>query len=42
MMILGTGPKTPREGATEYFEPDLLKGRGIKIATSESKMVLVG
>jgi acetyl-CoA carboxylase carboxyltransferase component len=34
------GKMTARERV--YFEPNLLKGRGIKKATSESKMVLVG
>jgi len=37
MRILRTGPKTPRELATEHFQPDLLTGYGINLALNEVK-----
>ncbi len=35
--LSGTGPKTPREIAMEYFQPGLLKGFGIHLAVNEIK-----
>jgi glyoxylase-like metal-dependent hydrolase (beta-lactamase superfamily II) len=37
LQILATGPKTPKEIATEYFQPNLLKGYGIHLAVNEIK-----
>jgi len=34
---LGTGTKTPKEIAVEYFQPNLLKGFGIHLAVNEIK-----
>ncbi|MBI5248570.1 MAG: MBL fold metallo-hydrolase [Desulfomonile tiedjei] len=37
LRILNSGPKTPKEIARDYFDPDLLKGYGINLAINEIK-----